>query len=74
MRSVARTVGVDPSYISRVERGEKPLSDAVRERLASHYDVILVGDAQIPADVLAILNEHPELIVELRDRYGTTTA
>jgi transcriptional regulator with XRE-family HTH domain len=74
LRAAARDLGVDPSYLSRVERGAKPASSAVLQRAADYYDVPLSelakSEETLPGDVLAILHKHPEVIHELRDRYG----
>jgi transcriptional regulator with XRE-family HTH domain len=73
VREVARKVGVDPSYVSRVERGEKQASPAFRQRLAEHYDLpaddLDLAAGEVPADIAAILREHPELLKELRQRF-----
>jgi transcriptional regulator with XRE-family HTH domain len=75
IREVARNLGVDPSYLSRTERGEKPLSASVRDRLAAHYDVhpdvLRMASNEVPLDVVEILRRHPEAIGELRERYGS---
>jgi HTH-type transcriptional regulator, competence development regulator len=74
VREVARKVGVNPSYVSRVERGEKQASPAFRRRLAEHYEVpsddleLAAGD--VPTDIAAILRDHPELLRELRQRFA----
>ena len=74
VREVARQVGVDPSYVSRVERGEKQASPAFRQRLADHYNVptddLELAAGEVPADVAAILRAHPEVLAELRERFG----
>ncbi len=72
LRAAARDLGVDPAYLSRIERGEKSASPGVLERAADYYEVPAVEPAQdeIPGDVLAILRDHPEAIDGLRRRYG----
>jgi transcriptional regulator with XRE-family HTH domain len=75
VREVARKVGVDPSYVSRVERGEKHASPTFRQRLAEHYDLppddLALAAGQVPADIAAILRAHPEVLAELRERFGS---
>ena len=74
MRQVARQVGVDPSYVSRVERGEKQASATFRQRLAQHYhlraDDLDLAAGEVPPDITAILKAHPELLTELRERFS----
>jgi HTH-type transcriptional regulator, competence development regulator len=73
VREVARRVGVDPSYISRVERGEKVASPAFRQRLAQNYDLpsddVELASGGVPPDIADILRRHPEVLAELRQRY-----
>ncbi len=74
VRQVARQVGVDPSYVSRVERGEKQASPAFRQRLVDHYGVsaddLELAAGSVPTDIAAILKGHPEVMQELRERFG----
>ena len=74
LRSAAKAIGVDPSYLSRVEGGEKAPSEALRERVRSHYDldrdVLALAAGDVPEDVLVILQRHPEALKELRERYA----
>lgn len=76
VREVARKVGVDPSYVSRVERGEKQASPAFRQRLAEHYDLpaddLELAAGEVPTDIAAILREHPEVLRELRERFAAS--
>jgi transcriptional regulator with XRE-family HTH domain len=73
VREVARRVGVDASYLSRVERGEKVPSPAFRQRLAKNYDfppdAIELASGGVPSDIAEILRQHPEVLAELRLRY-----
>jgi transcriptional regulator with XRE-family HTH domain len=74
LRTAARDLGVDPAYLSRVERGTQPPSSALRSRAATYYDSdprrLAFAEGELPVDVLEILAKHPELIDELRGRYG----
>jgi hypothetical protein len=60
--------------LSRVERGEKPVSAGFLERASSYYDVpeelLALSRGIVPPHVVAILQRHPELLSELRERYG----
>jgi transcriptional regulator with XRE-family HTH domain len=75
LRQAAKDLEVNPAYLSRVERGEKPASRAIQHRLAAYYEVepevIEVASGQLPADVVQILQTHPDAIESLRKRYGT---
>jgi transcriptional regulator with XRE-family HTH domain len=75
LRGAARDLGVDPSYLSRLERGEKPASGQMLERASRYYDVSLEelerAQGDLPDDVLEILLDHPEIIEQLRAKYGS---
>jgi transcriptional regulator with XRE-family HTH domain len=74
LRGAAKDLGVDPSYLSKVERGQKPLPETLRDRATDYYetdeDQLTVASGTMPPDVARILAEHPEAIEELRRRYG----
>jgi transcriptional regulator with XRE-family HTH domain len=74
LRAAARELDVDPSYLSRLERGEKPASSQMLQRAATYYDVPLerleLAKGALPDDVVEILLEHPDLIERLRTEYG----
>lgn len=74
LRQTAKDLEVNPAYLSRVERGEKPPSQAIQSRLAAYYEVepevIEVASGQLPPDVVRILQNNPEAIETLRKRYG----
>jgi transcriptional regulator with XRE-family HTH domain len=74
LRKAARELGVAPSYLSRIERGEKTPSAELRTRVAKYYeiepDVLALADGAIPPDIVRILTEHPELIDRIRAEYG----
>src|SRR6218665_2616920 len=73
LRGAAKSLGVDPSYLSKVERGAKPVPERLRPKLASYYDTsseeLAIAEGLVPTDIASILLEHPELIDELRKRY-----
>lgn len=75
LRGVARELGVDPSYLSRLERGEKPASDQVLARASRYYDVPFEtfeqAKGELPRDVVELLLNNPEIIDQLRARYGS---
>ena len=74
LRSAARDLGVDPSYLSRIEAGTRMPSEDVERRITSHYgvpkDLLDLAAGRVPVDVLEILRLHPEVLDELRVRYG----
>jgi transcriptional regulator with XRE-family HTH domain len=74
LREAANGLGIDPSHLSRIERGQKQASEPLRERAAKYYavdDVVLdLAAGDIPDDVVEILRQHPELISRLRSEYG----
>lgn len=75
LRAAAQQLGVDASHLSRLERGLKPASDELRERVADYYsyspEMIDLAQGKIPEDILTILQGHPGLLSELRSRFGT---
>ena len=74
LRAAARDLGVDPSYLSRVENGERSASDELGVRIADYYgldkDTVDLFAGRAPSDIVEILRSHPELMNELRTRYG----
>lgn len=76
LRQAAKDLDVNPAYLSRVERGEKPASQAIQDRLAAYYEVepevIRIASGQFPADVVQILQDNPEAMDLLRKKYGAS--
>lgn len=74
LRAAARDLAIDPAYLSRVERGEKPASEGVTRRAADYYQIpqeeLSLAQGTVPDDVLEILARHPEVVDELRRRYA----
>jgi transcriptional regulator with XRE-family HTH domain len=75
LRGAATEIGLAPSFLSRVERGERTITSDLRRRLANYYSVdeesLELASGQIPNDVVAILRQHPDVIDDLRKRYGS---
>ena len=70
MRQVARRVGIEPAYLSKIERGEvAPPSEATTVRLAKELgedpDVMLALAGKVSADLQAIIRRRPRLFAEL---------
>ncbi len=74
LRTAAADIGVAPSQLSRIERGQRSLGADVSERIATYYGVsaemVSLSYGDIPGDVVQILQVHPELIERLRAEYG----
>lgn len=75
LRRAAADLEIDASYLSKLERGEKPLPDEFQSRAADYYSVdplrLAHANGQLPSDVLRIFADHPEAIDELRKKYGS---
>lgn len=73
LRQAARALDVNPAHLSRVERGEKPASQAMLARAAQYYaipqELLALSRGQVPEDIVRLLQTHPELVDELRSRY-----
>ncbi len=74
LRTTAADLGLAPSYLSRLERGERGCTEELSQRLADYYGVshelIELAEGRVPDDVVAILAEHPEELIRLRKLYG----
>jgi transcriptional regulator with XRE-family HTH domain len=73
LRSAASEIGVAPSQLSRMERGERAVGEEAAKRLSHYYnvpaEVISLSQGQIPEDIVAILREHPDEMARLREKY-----
>lgn len=76
VRQVAGRIGVQPSYLSKVERGEvAPPSEstivALAEELGEDPDVLLAMAGKVSSDLQEVIRRHPrefaDLIRELKD-------
>jgi transcriptional regulator with XRE-family HTH domain len=70
VRQVADRVGVQPSYLSKVERGlTAPPSEGTIIRLAgeleSDPDVLLALAGKVSADLLSVIRRRPQLFGQL---------
>jgi transcriptional regulator with XRE-family HTH domain len=74
LRSAASELGVAPSQLSRMERGERAVGDDAVTRLSEYYkvppEVISLAQGNVPADIVEILRAHPSEIDRLRREYG----
>lgn len=76
VRQVAQRIGIEPSYLSKVERDEgSPPSEETLRRLAAELevdaDLLLAMAGKVSSDLLETIRRRPllfaELIRELRD-------
>ena len=70
LRQVARRIGVEPSYLSKVERGQvAPPSEATTVRLAKELgqdpDVFLAMAGKVSRDLQEVICQRPALFAEL---------
>ncbi|MEA3242582.1 MAG: helix-turn-helix transcriptional regulator [Pseudomonadota bacterium] len=70
VRQVAARVGIEPAYLSKVERAEvAPPSEATVRRLAAELgddsDMLLALAGKVSSDLQAIIRERPRLFAEL---------
>ena len=70
VRQLAARVGVEPSYLSKVERGRlAPPSEATVQRLAEELgenpDVMLALAGKVSTDLQQVIRRRPELFSQL---------
>jgi transcriptional regulator with XRE-family HTH domain len=70
VRRVAARVGIEPSYLSKIERGEQPPPSektilAIARELDEDPDVLLALAGKISSELGAIIRKRPKLISEL---------
>ncbi len=70
VRKVAARVGIEPSYLSKIERGEQPPpgEDTIRriaEELGEDTDELLALGGKVSGDLLEIIRDRPTLVAEL---------
>jgi transcriptional regulator with XRE-family HTH domain len=70
VRQVAARIGVEPSYLSKVERGEEappsePRIRAIARELDEDPDVLLALAGKVSADLQAIILRRPALMAEI---------
>ena len=70
LRGVAQRIGVEPSYLSRVERGEAPPPSeakivALARELGLDPDVLLAMAGKVSSDLQEAIRTRPELFAAL---------
>ena len=70
VRQVARRMGIQPSYLSKVERGEvSPPSEETTRKLAHELgvdcDVLLAMAGKVSSDLQDVIRKRPALFAEL---------
>ncbi len=70
LRQVAIRVGIEPSYLSKLERGEqKYLSEekivALADDLNEDHDILLALSGKISKDIQKIIRKRPKLFAQL---------
>ena len=70
VRKVAARIGVEPSYLSKVERGEQPPPSeakivALAAVLDEDADVLLAMAGKVPSDLQEAIRRRPQLFAEL---------
>ena len=70
VRQVARRMGIQPSYLSKVERGEvSPPSEETTRKLAHQLgvdaDVLLAMAGKVSSDLQDVIRKRPALFAEL---------
>lgn len=70
LRQVAGRVGIQPSYLSKIERGEQPApgEDAIRaiaHELGEDPDVLLAMAGKVSSDIQEIIRRRPALFATL---------
>lgn len=70
LRQVARRIGIEPAYLSKIERSDvPPPSEATTVRLAKELgkdpDVFLAMAGKVSGDLLEVIRKRPRLFAEL---------
>ncbi|HVK12484.1 MAG TPA: helix-turn-helix transcriptional regulator [Gemmataceae bacterium] len=70
LRRVAASVGIEPSYLSKIERGEQPPPSeetilALARELDEDPDVLLALAGKVSKELQAIIRKRPQLFAQL---------
>lgn len=74
LRSAAASIGVAPSQLSRLERGQRSTAPDVADRISDYYrvepELVMLAQGVIPEDIVGILQSNPQIVAELRSRFN----
>lgn len=70
LRQVAKRVGIEPAYLSKIERGQMPPpSEQTTRKLAAELDedpdMLLAMSGKVSSDLQAIIRKRPQLFAQL---------
>ena len=70
LRQLAERVGLEPSYLSKIERGQQPPpgEDTIRriaDELGEDHDALLGLAGKVSSDLLEIIRDRPAVVAEL---------
>jgi len=70
VRKLAGRVGIEPSYLSKIERDEQPPPGEgtirkLAEELGEDPDVLLALAGKVPTDLLEVIRARPRLFADL---------
>ena len=70
VRQLAQRVGIEPSYLSKIERGEQPSPGeqtiaALARELGEDSDVLLALAGKVSSDLQAVIRKRPKLFAQL---------
>jgi transcriptional regulator with XRE-family HTH domain len=70
LRQVAERIGIEPSYLSKIERGLEPrpseqTTRALAEALGEDADALLAMAGKVSQDLQEIIRKRPKLFAEL---------
>jgi len=70
LRQTAQRIGVEPSYLSKVERGAEAAPSeqkvrAIAEQLGEDVDVLLALAGKVSSDLLRAIRKRPQLFARL---------
>ena len=70
LRKLADRVGIEPSYLSKIERGEQPPPGEeticrIADELDEDRDTLLAMAGKVSGDLLEIIRQRPALVAEL---------